>query len=119
MMLEPSSTVFTGQNCARPRKSRFETSKEFRIGIFIWDESLFMVNPGLKGSTAIKKNRKETLKMLSRDIYSSFLIGYRETPKERQRFILWIYVEGNEKCDDFNSNVDSVKRRKGTLKTII
>lgn len=47
----------------------------------LWDKSLFMVDLGLKGSPAIK-NRKEALKILSRDILSSFLIGYRETPKE-------------------------------------
>ena len=171
-MLEPSSIVFSGQNCARTRQSSLRSWRDAWTGerrrsrhissrakparnsraakprvkfnstlhqsshgfatktnalareippatqargrvvlkhpsnvesvSLMWDKSLFMVDLGLKGSPAIK-NRKEALKILScADILSSFLIGYRETQKERQRFILWFYVEGNMECDDFN-----------------
>ena len=104
-MLEPSPLFSKVQKCAGTRQSRFlkhPNNLESAIGIFYVGINLFsIVDLGLKGSTAIKF-RKEALKMLSRDSLSSFLIGYSETPKEIQRFILWIYVEGNKECDDFN-----------------
>jgi len=58
-----------------------------------------MVDLGLKGSTAVKKIKEGSFKNFKSWYLSSFLIGYSETPKEIQRFILWTYVEGNKECD--------------------